>query len=113
MTATGSVPLLSRHFPNTLGWYWHPQVRPAYAEVTLAWAVFFALRLLLQWSLFREAAAALMGVVQILTGWPATIALLVLSYLFGTWRLRRLQVPSVEEFNDGASAPWSGQQRGF
>ena len=102
---------VTRRWP--LPWYWHPSVRPAYSEVTLIWAVFFALRLGVQWALFRGAAAGLLGIVQLLTGWPATIVLLVLSYLYGTWRLRRLRGPSVEEFNVGAEPPWTGQQRGF
>jgi hypothetical protein len=48
-----------------------------------------------------------------LGGWPTTIVLLVFSYLYGTWRLRQLRGPSVEEFEAGAEAPWQGQQRGF
>jgi hypothetical protein len=102
---------IARRWP--LDWYWHPKVRPAYNEVTLAWAVFFAIRLGLQWSLFQEQAAGLLGVIQVVTGWPATIALLVVSYLYGTWRLRNLKGPSVEEFRAGAEPPWSGQRRGF
>jgi hypothetical protein len=102
---------IARRWP--LDWYWHPKVRPAYNEVTLAWAVFFAIRLGLQWSLFQEQAAGLLGIIQVITGWPATIALLVISYLYGTWRLRHLKGPSVEEFRAGAEPPWTGQRRGF
>ena len=102
---------IARRWP--LDWYWHPKVRPAYNEVTLAWAVFFAIRLGLQWSLFQEQAAGLLGIIQVVTGWPTTIALLVVSYLYGTWRLRHLKGPSVEEFKAGAEPPWTGQQRGF
>jgi hypothetical protein len=102
---------IARRWP--LDWYWHPKVRPAYNEVTLAWAVFFAIRLGLQWSLFQEQAAGLLAVIQVVTGWPATIALLVISYLYGTWRLRHLRGPSVEEFRAGAEPPWTGQRRGF
>jgi hypothetical protein len=102
---------IARRWP--LDWYWHPKVRPAYNEVTLAWAVFFAIRLGLQWSLFQEQAAGLLAVIQVVTGWPATIALLVISYLYGTWRLRHLRGPSVEEFRAGAEPPWAGQRRGF
>ena len=102
---------IARRWP--LDWYWHPKVRPAYNEVTLAWAVFFAIRLGLQWSLFQEAAAGLLGIIQVVTGWPATIVLLVISYLYGTWRLRHLKGPSVEEFQAGAEPPWTGQRRGF
>ena len=43
----------------------------------------------------------------------ATIALLVLSYLYGTWRLPSLQGPSVEEYRKGVEAPWKSQRRGF
>jgi len=96
-----------------LEWYWHPRVRPAYSEVTGLWAVFFAARLLLQLSLFREESAGLLAAANLLTGWPATIVLLVISYLYGTWRLRRLGGPSVEEFKAGTEPPWTGQQRGF
>ena len=102
---------IARRWP--LPWYWHPKVRPAYNEVTLAWTVFFAIRLALQWSLFQEQAAGLLGIIQVVTGWPATIALLVISYLYGTWRLRNLKGPSVEEFRAGAEPPWTGQRRGF
>ena len=96
-----------------LEWYWHPRVRPAYSEVTGLWAVFFAARLLLQLSLFREESTGLLAAANLLTGWPATIVLLVISYLYGTWRLRRLGGPSVEEFKAGTEPPWAGQQRGF
>ena len=102
---------IARRWP--LNWYWHPKVRPAYSEVTWFWVLFFGLRLLLQFNLFREEAANLLGIVQFLTGWPATIILLIASYLYGTWRLRNLGGPSVEEFKSGAEPPWEGQQRGF
>ena len=102
---------VARRWP--LDWYWHPRVRPAYSEVTWVWAVFFGLRLLLQFYLFRQEEASLLGVVQFLTGWPATIILLIVSYLYGTWRLRNLGGPSVEEFKSGVEPPWEGQRRGF
>ena len=102
---------LTRRWP--LDWYWHPRVRPAYNEVTLAWAVFFGLRLGLQWLLFQQGATSLLAFLQLLSGWPATVLLLLLSYLYGSWRLRQLRGPSVEEFKLGSAPPWSGQQRGF
>jgi len=94
-------------------WYWHPQVRPAYNEVTLAWAVFFGARLTLQALLIQSQNAALLAVFNIVSGWPATIALLVATYLYGLWRLQRLHGPSVEEFKTNAPPPWKGQTRGF
>lgn len=102
---------IARRWP--LDWYWHPKVRPAYSEVTAAWTIFFALRWLFQLRLFQDQATDLLIAANVVTGWPATIALLVVSYLYGTWRLRRLRGPSVEEFKRGAEPPWTGQHRGF
>jgi hypothetical protein len=102
---------LTRRWP--LEWYWHPRVRPAYSEVTFAWAIFFALRTLLQFELFQRQATGMLGLVQLITGWPALLILLVLSYIYGIWRLQNLRGPSVEEFKSAAEPPWEGQQRGF
>ena len=97
----------------TLDWYWHPQVRPAYSETTFAWAVFFAVRLYVQYAVFQSEDVTLLAMTNFITGLPFTIALLVLTYLYGTWRLAKLQGPSVEEFHAGVPAPWQGQRRGF
>jgi hypothetical protein len=102
---------VARRWP--LEWYWHPKVRPSYREITWAWVVFFGLRLLLQFNLFQQAEASILEVVQFLTGWSATILLLIASYLCGTGRLRSLGGPSVEEFQSEAEPPWQGQQRDF
>jgi hypothetical protein len=102
---------LTRGWPTA--WYWHPNVRPAYSEVTLAWAVFFAARLLLQAALMQTQNAALLAAFNILSGWPATIVLLVATYIYGQWRLERLHGPSVDEFKRNAAPPWVGQRRGF
>lgn len=102
---------LVRRWP--LGWYWHPRVRPAYSEVTLGWAVFFALRVALQVALLNQASTATLAVAAVVTGWPATVVLLAVSYIYGLWRLRQLQGPSVEEYVAGSEPPWTGQRRGF
>lgn len=102
---------IARRWP--LGWYWHPRVRPAYTEVTIAWTVFFAVKLAVQLLFFQEAQAGALAVVNVITGWPATVVLLTLSYVYGLWRLGHLQGPSVAEFETGAEPPWTGQRRGF
>ena len=102
---------LARRWP--LDWYWHTRVRPAYTEVTLVWIVFFALRLFLQVMLYQGRNVSQLALVNALTGWPATIVLLIVSYLYGTWRLTTLNGPSVEEFRNNIPEPWQGQQRGF
>lgn len=102
---------LARRWP--LDWYWHACVRPAYSEVTLAWLVVFALRLFWQVQLFQGQNVNQLALVNALTGWPATLVLLIVSYLYGTWRLAVLRGPSVEEFRNQVPAPWQGQRRGF
>lgn len=102
---------LTRRWP--LVWYWHSRVRPAYSEVTLAWMFFFGIRAVVQFNLYRQGAADTLGLVQLLTGWPAIIVLLVISYLYGLWRLRSLKGPSVDEYINLDEPPWQGQQRGF
>ena len=102
---------LTRRWP--LEWYWHPRVRPAYNEVTLVWGLFFSIRLSIQFGFFQQGALDSLVWVNLLTGWPATLVLLIVSYLYGSWRLARLKGPSVVEFEQGADPPWSGQSRGF
>jgi hypothetical protein len=102
---------VARRWP--LEWYWHPKVRPAYSEVTWLWVVVFGLRLLLQLNLFQSEQVSQLGILQVVTGWPVTILLLIVSYLYGTWRLRNLGGPSVKEFETGSEPPWEGQRRGF
>jgi hypothetical protein len=102
---------IARRWP--LDWYWHPQVLPAYNEVTIAWAVAFSARLALEYWLFQEDAVNALGAARLIFGWPFTVILLVASYLYGLWRLGRLAGPSVEEFKAGEAPPWEGQKRGF
>lgn len=102
---------LTRGWPLT--WFWRSDVLPAYREVTLAWAVFFLFRLALQTTLFIKGEIATLAWMETLLGWVVTVAVLVASYVYGTWRLRQLGGPSVDEFLAGTEPPWNGQTRGF
>lgn len=102
---------LTRNWP--LPWYWHPRIRPAYREVTILWSVYFGVQFGLQLRLFLSGSAQALGWVQLLTGWPALIVLLSISYLYGLRRLQDLDGPSVTEHREGTPPPWDGQQRGF
>lgn len=102
---------LSRGWP--LPWYWRQDVKPAYREVTLIWFGFFLLRLGIQIILFRSGDPARLAWANIMLGWPVTIGVLVLSYIYGTRRLRRLGGPGVAEFITARKPPWQGQTRGF
>lgn len=103
--------LITRGWP--LEWYWQPKVRPAYMEVTAAWALFFALRLAIQFSLYQQGQTSSLAWLGVLMGWPFIILVLIGSYLYGTWRLRNLGGPSVEEWKSRTPPPWHSQQRGF
>ncbi len=102
---------LTRRWP--LEWYWHPKVRPAYAEVTAIWVVFSGIKLAIQWLLYRRDLFIQSAYFNFFSGWPALILLLIISYLYGLKRLTNLHGPSVEEFKENKPPPWEGQQRGF
>jgi len=102
---------LTRRWP--LEWYWHPRVLPAYQEVTIFWAVAFAARLGLEFWFFSQESFVALSISRVGLGWPYTVALLVVTYLYGIWRLGKLEGPSVKEFKTGQQPPWEGQKRGF
>lgn len=105
------VSWVTRGWP--LEWFWHPRVKPAYVRVTWLWLAFFAFRTLGQLWLFLGERTAALGIVRVVTGWPALGVLLVLTYVLGRKWLLALDGPSVEEFEAGADPPWAGQPRGF
>jgi hypothetical protein len=102
---------LTRAWPKE--WYWLPNIRPAYTEVTWMWAAFIAARLIAEYLLYQQGNVSLLGLANVLLGWPVTIVVLVMSYLYGIWRLTKLGGPSVEEFLSHQPAPWKGQKKGF
>jgi hypothetical protein len=48
-----------------------------------------------------------------LMGMPFTIVILIISYIYGIWRLRTLKGPGIEEFMESKESPYRGQTRGF
>ncbi len=102
---------LTRRWP--LEWYWRPDVMPAYIAVTWFWVVFFLLRLVAQVLLYLDGDPLVFALANALSGWPVVVLVLIASYIYGQWRLRRLGGPGVDEFEENASPPWQGQQRGF
>ncbi len=102
---------LTRGWP--LEWFWRQDIKPAYREVTWMWTGFLTLRLTLQILLFRAGEASQLTWANALLGWPFTILVLILSYIYGIWRLRNLGGPGVEEFQQDSEPPWEGQKKGF
>jgi hypothetical protein len=81
-----------------LRWYWHPRVRPAYSEITWAWAALYAGKALLQAQLARSGELGWLAFARVATGWPAFALLLLASYAYVNRRLARLDGPPVEAF---------------
>ena len=77
------------------------------------WLLFIAGRLIIQVWLFQQGQTGQLAWANTLLGWPVTILVLVVSYIYGIWRLRKLGGPGVEEFQEGQEPPWKGQTRGF
>lgn len=97
----------------SLDWFLRKDIKPAYREVTIVWAILFLARMLLQLFLYNRGNLTELGWASILLGFPATLTVLVLTLMYGGWRLRVLGGPSIEEFQEGKTPPWEGQKKGF
>lgn len=87
-------------------WYWHPRVRPAYSEITWAWAALYAVKAVVQFLLADAGQLGWLAVARVATSWPAFAVLLVATYAYVNRRLAALGGPSVEEFQRrGPAAP--------
>ena len=102
---------ISRGWP--LGWFWRPDIRPAYSEVTLFWFFFFTLRWVFQFSLYLSDQLSSLALWNVVLSAPAIVIVLIFSYLYGMARLRHLGGPSVEEYLTDQAPPYRGQRRGF
>jgi len=97
----------------TLAWFWRSDIKPAYREVTWFWASMFALNAGLQWFFYLQGDLIQLAWITTLLGLPFTIFILIVTYVYGLWRLSRLGGPGIEEFNQHKEPPFKGQTRGF
>ncbi len=97
----------------TLEWFWLKEIKPAYREVTWMWSAFFVMRTLIQITLYTQHDVSTLGWANTLMGLPVTIVILVLSYVYGIWRLKQLKGPGIDEYVKKALPPYRGQTRGF
>jgi hypothetical protein len=97
----------------SLEWFYRDDVLPAYKEVTIFWLGFFVLRLGVEIILYLKGSIDDLVIANIVLGFPITIAVLTISYIYGIWRLHNLEGPGVDEFKDNKEPPWRGQTRGF
>ncbi|KAF0227331.1 MAG: hypothetical protein FD133_1303 [Erysipelotrichaceae bacterium] len=96
-----------------IDWFWLKSIKPAYREVTWIWTAFFLMRTLIQLTLYSRNDVSQLGWANTLMGLPITIIVLVLSYIYGIWRLKTLQGPGIDEYMAKKEAPYRGQNRGF
>ncbi|MDZ7834415.1 MAG: DUF3159 domain-containing protein [Alkalibacterium sp.] len=102
---------LTRGWP--LDWYMRDDVRPAYKNVTILWAVYFLLKLTIQGYFYLRGDFSVYFYVNTIMGWPMTVVLLIVTYVYGINGLKKLSGPSVEEFQNEEDPPYEGQQKGF
>lgn len=96
-----------------MNWFMRKDIKPAYMEVTIVWAVLFFLRMIIQWILFTRGNVVELGWASIVLGFPTTLTVLILTLIYGIWRLQNLCGPGIDEFEQGKEAPWRGQRKGF
>ena len=94
-------------------WFMRKDIKPAYREVTLAWSLLFLVRMILQGLLLSRGNLTEITWVNLALGFPATFIVLILTLIYGLWRLQNLKGPGIDEFRDKKSPPWRGQTKGF
>lgn len=94
-------------------WFLRDDIKPAYKEVTIVWAALFLARMLLQIYLYNRGNLIELGWTSILLGFPTTLTVLILTLIYGVWRLKKLGGPGIDEFKEGKEPPWEGQKKGF
>ena len=94
-------------------WFLRDDIKPAYREVTIAWTILVLIRLVLQIILYQRGNLSELGWASILLGFPATLTVLILTLVYGIWRLKKLNGPGIHEFEAGKNPPWEGQKKGF
>lgn len=97
----------------TLAWFWRKDIKPAYREVTWFWVAMFGLSTGVQWVFYLGSDLNQLVWVTSLFGLPFTIFVLIVTYVYGLWRLKNLGGPGIDEFNQNKQAPYKGQTRGF
>ncbi len=97
----------------SMDWYNREDIKPAYKEVTFIWLCLIGIRLLIQIKLYSGDGFGSIALFNSLLSTPATLLVLISSYVYGLWRLNQLNGPSVEEFEQRLPQPWHSQKKGF
>ncbi len=102
---------LTRGWP--LDWFLRKDVLPAYKEVTYVWLFYFIFRLMMDAWFFSQNQLETLVWFNTVVGYPLLILVLIISYVYGIYQLRKLNGPGVDEFIQGKEPPYRGQTKGF
>ncbi|HBT59919.1 MAG TPA: hypothetical protein DEA45_03735 [Acholeplasmataceae bacterium] len=102
---------LTRGWP--MDWFLRKDVLPAYKEVTYFWLIYFLFRLFMDVWFFSKNQLERLVWFNTVIGYPLLILILVTSYIYGIYRLRKLKGPGIDEFIQKKEPPFRGQTRGF
>lgn len=94
-------------------WFLRADIKPAYQEVTIAWTILVLIRMILQIIFYQRGDLSELGWASILLGFPATLSVMILTLIYGIWRLKKLGGPGIHEYEAGKQPPWEGQKKGF
>lgn len=95
----------------SFNWFWRSDVKPAYTEVTFVWLLFMLVKFSIQYNLWKSGDVTTTFIITTLLGFPGITVVLMLTYIYGIVRLRKLKCPGVHEYlKDG---PYEGQKKGF
>lgn len=109
------LPMLLSHLTRgwTFSWFLRKDIYPAYFETGVLWLVFFTGRALFQIVFYLADNVGGLTLMTTIFGLPLTMGILIITYIYGIYRLKTLNGPGIEEYDQGAEPPFKGQTRGF
>ncbi len=109
------LPLLLSHLTRgwTFEWFLRKDIYPAYFETGILWLLYFALRAMIQVVFYLTDNVGGLTLMSTIFGFPLTIGILIITYVYGIYRLKKLGGPGIDEFDEGTPPPYKGQTRGF
>ncbi len=97
----------------TFQWFLRKDIYPAYFETGLLWLIYFSLRAALQVFFYFTDDVSGLTLMSTIFGFPLTVVILIVTYVYGIYRLKTLNGPGIEEYDEGKLPPYKGQTRGF
>ncbi len=109
------LPLLLSHITRgwTFTWFLRKDIYPAYFEAGILWLMYFTVRAAFQVFFYLTSNVSGLTLISTLFGFPLTVGILIITYVYGIYRLKMLGGPGIEEYDNDKAPPYKGQTRGF